>query len=88
MLCHIIQTADVTIKLSILTHAHCNSSLLLFSSGQRGVYTTSSGLQIAYLSGYYDKSKYMTSNDNNEIVSIINMYMYCMYISETWGEAL
>ena len=59
----------------VLAFLDTTASLLLFSSGQRGVYTTSSGLQTAYLSG---KSKYMTSNDNNEIVSIINMYNVCM----------
>lgn len=33
----------------------------MYISGQRGLYTTSSGLQIAYLSGAYDKSNFSSA---------------------------
>ena len=50
--------------------------------GQRGLYTTSSGLQLAYLSGCYEESEYKkTSTDNTKLVSTYNNtysieYMY------------
>ena len=32
----------------------------MYIPGQRGLYTTSAGLQISYLSGTYDKTKFST----------------------------
>ena len=37
--------------------------------GQRGVYTTSSGLVLAYLSGRNDYDKYKSNSDGSEVVS-------------------
>ena len=48
---------------------------ILFTIGQRGLYTTSSGLQVAYLSGCYEESEYKkTTTDNTKLVSIYYTY--------------
>ena len=41
---------------------------LCLPSGQRGIYTTSSGLQIAYLSGFYDRKEYKSSSTQDKMV--------------------
>ena len=44
---------------------------ILFTIGQRGLYTRSSGLQLAYLSGCYEESEYIKiPTDNTILVSI------------------
>ena len=46
-------------------------SLLACAPGQRGVYTTSAGLQIAYLSGCYDNTQYKGSESRDKMVTAL-----------------
>ena len=55
-------------------------SLSLSPSGQRGVYRTSGGLQLAYLSGSYDRRQFTGGDKRESQLVSSDSYQYCMAI--------
>ena len=52
----------------------------MYCTGQAGVFTATSGLQLAYLSGRYSEQDYTASTKNKSLVGIQCTYM-CIYIN-------
>ena len=83
-----IEHANVPVlKLMSLCHNDSLRSLLSLSvslspSGQRGVYRTSSGLQLAYLSGSYDRRQFRGGDKRESQLVSSDSYQYCMAIVE------